>query len=209
MKYKTKIKICGLTRPEEVKYLVEDQVDYGGMVLFFPKSKRNISTEQARELLREFPKELISVAVTVSPSYEQLQILTETGFDRIQIHGTFPDRIPKDCAGLIKAFNLTDLNLLPAFLADPKVSGFVFDAATPGSGVPYDLSLLPPLPEEKPVLLAGGLDPSNVAEAIRTLRPYGVDVSSGVEYPDRPGKDPKRIRTFVRAVREADRSSVT
>ena len=203
MEYTTKIKVCGLTRPEEVEYLTENQADYGGMVLFFPKSKRNISLDQAKEILKEFPKELISVAVTVSPTTKQLEILTESGFDRIQIHAAFPDRIPKNCVPLIKAFNISDLGTLPQYISDPRVCGFVFDAATPGSGVSYDLSILPPLPKEKPVLLAGGLDPRNVAEAIRVLRPYGVDVSSGVEFQDRPGKDPERIRAFVRAVREA------
>ena len=207
MQHATKIKVCGLTRPEEVSYLIENEVHYGGMVLFFPKSKRNVSAEQAKEILKEFPKELIRVAVMVSPSPEEVKIVTELGFDRIQVHGPIPKSYPKGTPPMIKAFNMTDLCKLPFYVNDPNTCGFVFDAATPGSGKPYDLSLLPPLPEEKPALLAGGLDPENVKEVIRTLHPFGVDVSSGVEYRDRSGKDPERIRAFVRAVREADRES--
>ena len=205
MQHRTRIKICGLTAPKEVSYLVKNRVDYGGMVLFFPKSKRNVSLEQAEKILREFPKDLISVAVTVSPTFEQIRMITELGFDRIQIHGSYPEELPEDCPPLIKAFNMSDLGSLPEYLADPLTRGFVFDAALPGSGVPYDLSVLPPLPKEKPVLLAGGMDPERVGAAICALRPYGVDVSSGVEYPDRPGKDPDRIRAFAEAVRRADR----
>ena len=82
-----KIKICGITRKEELKYLQQEQVDYAGFVLFFPKSKRNLTLDQAKELLREFPEGIESVAVVVSPDEEQMEVLLQAGFSHVQIHG--------------------------------------------------------------------------------------------------------------------------
>lgn len=209
-----KIKICGLTRPEEAAYLNEIHADFAGMVVFFPKSKRNISLEQAIKIKQQLMPEIKTVAVTVSPTIEQIKQLQDTGFDLIQIHKSPAELFKKTTEAtaafarslslpILKAFNVSDIEDYALWRDCPNIAGFVFDAAEPGSGKVFDWTLLQSLPRnEKLFMLAGGLTPENVSDAIRTLHPDGVDISSGVEYADkkRPGKDPMRIRAFAKAV---------
>lgn len=212
---RVKIKICGLTTPDEAAYLNEIHADFAGMVVFFPKSKRNISLEEAKKLKQQLLPEIKTVAVTVAPTFEQIRQIADAGFDLIQIHKS-PTELSKKTAEavatfarsislpIIKAFNVSDIDDYALWCDCPNVAGFVFDAAEPGSGKVFDWTLLQTLPRnEKLFMLAGGLTPENVSNAIRTLHPDGVDVSSGVEYLDknRPGKDPKRIRSFAEAIR--------
>ena len=82
-----KIKICGLTTPQEAQYVNENHIDFAGMVLFFPKSRRNITLEQAKLILDSLSSTVKSVAVVVSPTLEQIKDIQRTGFDYIQIHG--------------------------------------------------------------------------------------------------------------------------
>lgn len=95
---KIKIKICGLTSPEEAAYLNKNHVDFAGMVLFFPKSKRNISIEQAKEIIKSLDSSIKSVAVVVAPTNEQICEIADTGFDYVQIHGAIPDCTIPNCA---------------------------------------------------------------------------------------------------------------
>ena len=193
------IKICGLTHPSEAEYLNRNQVDYAGMVLFFPKSKRNITIDTAKKIMTDLNASIKTVAVVVSPTVEQANALQEAGFDYLQIHGTLPKGLFDSITiPVLKAFNLMDLDQYPYYHSLPGIAGYVFDALEPGSGKTYDLSLLQTIPrDEKLFLLAGGLNASNVKEAISYLHPDGVDVSSGVEYTDRPGKDGAKIDQFV------------
>ncbi|MGM9637558.1 MAG: phosphoribosylanthranilate isomerase [Eubacteriales bacterium] len=200
----TKIKICGLTDPEEVRYLAENQVDFAGTVLFFPKSKRNIPLSRAKEILAALPDCIKSVAVVVSPTPEQVEVLAGLGYDLIQIHGELSKEVLADCPlPILRAIQVQN-GIIPTLENHPKIAGYVIDAATPGSGQNFDWSALQSLHCGKPYLLAGGLHPGNVADAVRKLHPDGVDVSSGVEFSDRLGKDPQKIRDFVSAVREAE-----
>ena len=201
-----KIKICGLTDPKEAEYVNQNHVDFIGMVLFFPKSKRNITLEQAVAIMKYLDPGIRKTAVVVSPSLEQVRAIEQTGFDFIQIHGEIPAGFANSChLPVLKAFNIRDMKDFPEYSADPAIAGYVFDAIEPGSGQVFDWSLVKEVPwDEKLFFLAGGLNPENVAEAIRFLHPDGVDVSSGVEYSrDRTGKDPEKIRKFVDAAREA------
>lgn len=219
------IKICGLTSAEEARWCLEERVNYAGMVVFYPKSKRNLEIEQAKELLavlrqghsqaaphRHIGQEtdseaILAVAVTVSPSPEQVKAIQEAGFDRIQVHGALSGesfnaiRIP-----MIRAFNGMDKELYEEFHNCPKVEAYLFDAKIPGSGETFDWNILQNLPrDEKPFFLAGGLTPDNVEAAIRTVQPDVVDVSSGVELsPGLVGKDREKIRAFVQRVRCGD-----
>ena len=210
-----KIKICGLTTPDEAAYLNEIHADFAGMVVFFPKSKRNISLEQAKKIKQQLLPEIKTVAVTVAPTLDQITQIKEAGFDLIQIHKS-PAELSKKTADavaafansisllILKAFNVSDIEDYALWNTCPNVAGFVFDAAKPGSGKVFDWTLLKSFPRnEKFFMLAGGLTPENVSDAIHILHPDGVDVSSGVEYADknRSGKDPKRIRAFSEAVR--------
>lgn len=200
-----KIKICGLTDPKEAAYLNAEQVDFAGMVLFFPKSKRNITIEQAKEIMAALDDCIRCVAVVVAPTAEQALQIQEAGFDYIQIHGALSAELAEQIQiPILKAFNISDMEQYGFYESLPQIAGYVFDAAEPGSGKAFDWSMLKEIPKgERLFLLAGGLRAENVAEAIRFVEPDGVDVSSGVEYTDRPGKDPDRIRAFVRGVREA------
>lgn len=203
MEKNTKIKICGLTRPEEAIYLNEEKVDYAGMVLFFEKSKRNITIKQAEQIMKELDQEIKRVAVVVKPTLKQVQDIEEAGFDLIQIHGEVFEKILEETTIPIwKAFNVSDMRDFETYQTMERVVGYVFDAAKPGSGETFDWKLMDQIPrDDKLLMLAGGLNQENVAEAIRYLHPDGVDVSSSVERTDRQEKDQRKVKDFVKAVR--------
>ena len=209
----TLIKICGLTEPAEAAIVNENDVDLAGNVLFFEKSRRNIDIRQARRIHAELKQEIKKVAVVVSPTIDHLLQIEEAGFDLVQIHGELPDweqLLERTRIQLLLAYNQLDVQLPDDALQMERIEGFLFDAACPGSGQVFDWNVLADLmqsgqiPGQKPVFLAGGLTPENVAGAMRIVGPAGVDVSSGVEYADRQGKDPAAIRRFAAAVRRAD-----
>ena len=198
-----KIKICGLTNKKEAEYLNANQVDFAGMVLFFPKSKRNITIEQAKEIMSALHKDIRKVAVVVEPSVEQVREIERAGFDYIQIHGKLQESLLEQVQiPVLKAFNIKDMDEYEIYHKNPKIAGYVFDAQEPGSGKTFDWSLVKNIPrDEKLLLLAGGLHPGNVQEAINYVKPDGVDVSSGVEYEDKLGKDEEKIKLFVEQVK--------
>ena len=185
-----KIKICGLTSTEEASWIVEERVDYAGIVMFYPKSHRNMSVAQAKELLPILKqgrslsgKPILTVAVTVSPTPGQVNEIQSVGFDRIQVHGDLSKesfdaiQIP-----IIRAFNGFDEEACEKFHHCEKVESYLFDAGKPGSGQTFDWDVLRKLPrDEKPVFLAGGLNAGNIRQAILEVAPDVVDVSSGVE----------------------------
>lgn len=198
----TKIKICGLTSPAEARFLNENHVDFAGMVLFFPKSKRNISIEQAKEIMAALDTSIKRVAVVVSPSIEQIRQIEAAGFDYVQIHGEIPEAEAAIAIPILKAFNVSDMNSYEKYHNDSRIAGYVFDAIEPGSGKTFDWRLVDNIPrDEKLLLLAGGLNPDNVRMAIEAVHPDGVDVSSGVENDDGAGKNPEKIHNFVVAVK--------
>lgn len=201
-----KIKICGLTRVEEAAYLNQCQVDFAGFVLFYPKSKRNITMEQAEKIAQALDFAVKRVAVVVSPSLQQIRQIEASAarFDYIQVHGALSGELLEQFRlPVLRAFNVTDMGNYPFYHASDKVAGYVFDAAEPGSGKTFDWSLVKQVPrDEKLFLLAGGLNPGNVREAAGVLCPDGVDVSSGVEYDDKPGKDLEKVKSFVQNARE-------
>lgn len=198
----TKIKICGLTSPAEARFLNENHVDFAGMVLFFPKSKRNISIEQAKEIMAALDTSIKRVAVVVSPSIEQIRQIEAAGFDYVQIHGEIPEAEAAIAIPILKAFNVSDMNSYEKYHNDSRIAGYVFDAIEPGSGKTFDWRLVDNIPrDEKLLLLAGGLNPDNVRMAIEAVHPDGVDVSSGVENDDGAGKNPEKIRAFATAAK--------
>lgn len=198
------IKICGLTNVREAEYLNKNKVDYAGVVLFYEKSRRNMSIESAKLILEALSPDIRRVAVMVSPTAEQVRQSAEAGFDYVQIHGSLlPGAL--DVLPVFKAFNISDMEALPYYQSCPQIVGYVFDACEPGSGKTFDWNLLKSLPRDgKLFILAGGLRAENVAEAIEFVRPDGVDVSTGVEYPDGSGKDAERIDNFVKCVRQTE-----
>lgn len=207
----TAVKICGLRDPASVDAAVQAGARYTGFV-FFPKSPRNVAPELAAQLAMDVPVGVGRVGLFVNPDDAKLQgVLSTVPLDFIQLHGhETPARVAevKSLTGLpvIKAVGVAtaaDLDQLwdyglaaDMLLIDAKPAP---DAALPGgNGLAFDWRLLVGRRWLKPWLLAGGLTPDNVAEAIRLTGAPAVDVSSGVE--SAPGvKDHDRIRTFIKA----------
>lgn len=209
----TAVKICGLTNVQETAYLMQNGVEYAGVVLFVPKSKRNTQPKQASLIVQALKEKCRTVAVTVSPSLDQLKVIEDTGFDFIQIHGEMTDAVYEAAKmPIIRAVNVSDdihkrdiESIGEQILIKPKVAGILFDGNTSGAGHSFDWNRIAQINRNgKMLILAGGLDAKNVKQAILAAKPDIVDVSSGVEFekPGRTGKDPKKIAAFVKKVRE-------
>ena len=193
----TKVKICGLKNPTDIKCINTLSPDFAGFVMFFEKSHRNISPEKAQKLLSALDPNIKSVAVTVSPTEEQLEQIHTLGFDYVQIHGKISEKLLSECkTPVIRAINVSG-NL-------DNVKRILFDSAVPGSGKSFDWSMLEKLPKNpKMLFLAGGLTADNVAKAVAQLRPFAVDVSSGVELADKSGKDYQLVQAFIKNAKSA------
>lgn len=194
------VKVCGLTDTVEADYLNKNKVDFAGFVLFFPKSKRNISIEKAEQIMAELDENIKKVAVIVSPDESEIQQINGSGFDYVQIHGEIKDRLLEQISKpVFKAFNIKDIKNIHKYQNNAKIVGYVFDAAAPGSGKVFDWSILNDIKRDaKTFILAGGLNDSNAREAVKLVNPDVVDVSSGVEYDSGRGKDPEKIKQFIR-----------
>lgn len=201
----TKVKICGLKNQTDIKCINTLSPDFAGFVMFFEKSHRNISVQTAQELLALLDKNIKSVAVTVSPTEEQLEQIYNLGFDYVQIHGNITDEVLKNSkTPIIRAINVSGTDSLTDLDNYKNVKGILFDSAVPGSGKSFDWSMLKKLPKtDKMLFLAGGLTADNVAAAICQVHPYAVDVSSGVELSDKSGKDFELVRTFIENARNS------
>lgn len=201
----TKVKICGLKNPTDIKCINTLSPDFAGFVMFFEKSHRNISVQTAQELLALLDKNIKSVAVTVSPTEEQLEQIYNLGFDYVQIHGNITDEVLKNSkTPIIRAINVSGTDSLTDLDNYKNVKGILFDSAVPGSGQGFDWTLLKKLPKtDKMLFLAGGLTADNVAAAVCQVHPYAVDVSSGVELSDKSGKDYQLVQAFIKNAKSA------
>lgn len=228
----TKIKICGLTNLEELKWVSEEAADFAGIVMFFPKSKRNMEPERVEILFKQYKEWLTAtnrrkapkfVAVTVSPTREQIEKIITLGFDYIQIHGTIrKDAFHAIYLPMIRAVQIKEDKQICAKVDMGKEASSpdcgqeeiateeelmslatyrLYDAAEPGSGKTFDWDALSKIGDNN-LILAGGLTVDNVEKAIEYVHPAVVDVSSGVEIAkDMVGKDHAKIKEFVRKVR--------
>ena len=199
------VKVCGLTDTVEADYLNKNKVDFAGFVLFFPKSKVQwrfffIVDFHSRTRDKFINRFLKKVAVIVSPDESEIQQINGSGFDYVQIHGEIKDRLLEQISKpVFKAFNIKDIKNIHKYQNNAKIVGYVFDAAVPGSGKVFDWSILNDIKRDaKTFILAGGLNDSNVREAVKLVNPDVVDVSSGVEYDSGSGKDPEKIKQFIR-----------
>lgn len=201
----TKVKICGLKNPTDIKCINTLSPDFAGFVMFFEKSHRNISVQTAQELLALLDKNIKSVAVTVSPTKEQLEQIHTLGFDYVQIHGKISEKLLSECkTPVIRAINVSGIESIGDIENLDNVKGILFDSAVPGSGQGFDWALLKKLPKtDKMLFLAGGLTADNVAKAVAQLRPFAVDVSSGVELADKSGKDYQLVQAFIKNAKSA------
>jgi phosphoribosylanthranilate isomerase len=200
-----KVKICGVTRKVDAEAAVRLGADAIGFN-FWPRSKRYLPPAVARAIVAGLPPHVTAFGVFVDPTRDEL--LGALDVSRVgvaQLHGDEP---PALCLGLpvpvVKAVRVKDSHSLAA-LASYEVSAFLLDSASPGyggSGAAFDWSVAAEAARVVPVWLAGGLTPENVAEAVRTVRPLGVDVASGVEAS--PGvKDQQKLERFIAAAKAA------
>lgn len=197
----TKIKLCGLKRPQDIQAANELLPAYIGFV-FAPKSRRYVHPDRAEELRRMLNPGIIPVGVFVNETPETVAALLDRGIiDIAQLHGK------EDAAYIRRLRQLTKKPLIQAFRVDTpadvaaaqaSTADYVLlDSGTGGTGTSFDWSLLQNI--QRPYFLAGGLTPENVGGAVATLHPYAVDVSSGIETDG--AKDKEKMTQFVRAVR--------
>jgi len=209
---RTRVKICGLTRQQDVETAVRAGVDAIGLVFYGP-SKRAVSLEQAVALRRSVPAFVDVVALFVNAAQDQVQaVIDQVQPDVLQFHG---DESPAYCESFnrryLRAFRLggAGLDAADKVLKNcqdyASACGWLFDsysAGYGGSGLSFEPGLLDGVrqaPDSRPVVLAGGLKAETVAQSIQALRPYAVDVSSGVE--ESPGiKSAQKIAAFMTAV---------
>jgi phosphoribosylanthranilate isomerase len=185
-----KVKICGLTRAEDVDWAVTEGADYVGFVI--APSRRQISIELAGQLRARVPEQIRAVAVLVDTSREQLLALQAVGFGWVQCHGSHP-QLPAGLQGL-RAASGREWDGLARL--QPNWCAWLLDGPQSGSGVAFDWGPLEARRPQERFFIAGGLGVDNVGEVVRRLQPYGVDVSSGVE--SAPGiKDRARVREFI------------
>ena len=201
---RVRIKICGVTRLEDALLAARLGVDALGFN-FWPGSKRFVTPEAAGRIIDQLPPFVVPVGVFVNqPEAELRAVAAESGIQVFQLHGDEP---PEFCSRLhlpvVKAIPVDQVNALSRLLSY-EVQAFLLDTPSRGfggTGQPFDWSLAEGVSEVAPVILAGGLTPANVGDAIRAVRPWAVDVASGVE--SAPGvKDAEKMTRFVDAVRE-------
>jgi phosphoribosylanthranilate isomerase len=200
----TFIKFCGMTREADVAKAIELSVDAVGFVLW-PGSPRHVDLTRARTLINMLPPAVTPVGVFVRPSHDDIAAAIAAGIRVSQIHGSSENGFNDADGELWIAASLGSDGMTP-----PVGEGYtvLLDTGDPerfgGTGRTIDWTEAARVSATRRVLLAGGLTPGNVAVAVRRVRPYGVDVASGIE--TRPGvKDAAAMQAFVAAVREADR----
>lgn len=202
--FRTRVKICGITRPEDALVAVDLGVDALGLVFYAP-SPRNVTIATAADVARQIPAfvSVVGLFVNAEPSFVE-EVIANVGLSLLQFHG---DETPEDCErfGLpyIKAIRVkADTNLVQYARDFTSAKALLLDTYTEGvaggTGQLFDWNLIPSaLP--KPVILAGGLLANNVAQAIRQVKPYAVDVSGGVEA-TKGIKDAQKIAAFMQQV---------
>lgn len=203
------IKICGITRLKDARDAIDAGADYLGFIRT-RVSPRFVTVEQVAEITRQLPAHVRTVGVFLDSSLEEIRdTLSVANLDYVQLHGEEPPDLAMQL-GTGRVWRVVHLNgdadiqtvwsyPCAAVVADTAVAG-----KHGGTGVVGNWSLASKLASRKRTVLAGGLNPDNVAEAVQTVAPWCVDVSSGVEA--EPGvKDPEKVRKFVRAARAAAR----
>jgi phosphoribosylanthranilate isomerase len=203
------VKICGITSEEDALLAVAMGADAVGFI--FAPSSRQIAPQKAADIAKRLPTEIVTVGVFRHETRQRIvDIVHHAGLRAAQLHGheTATDsrwvraRVPL----VIKAFASGDPGLDDA--DDYGADAILIDSAVPGSGQVFDWSLAEGAPSNRKVILAGGLTPDNVADAVRRVRPWGVDVSTGVEAS--PGrKDARKLRAFIQTARLAEPLAAT
>jgi phosphoribosylanthranilate isomerase len=205
---RTRIKICGLTRVPDALVAARLGADAIGLV-FYARSPRYVDVEKAAEIARALPPFVAKVGLFVNAERTEIErTLARVPLDYLQFHG---DESPQDCEGFgkpfIKAVRVRPgADLIEYAVAFNAAAGLLLDAYVEGipggTGATFDWSLIP-RDLKLPIVLSGGLEAGNVTAAVRQVRPWAVDVSSGVEVA-KGIKDPVKIEDFIKGVRHAD-----
>lgn len=207
---RTRVKICGLTSGADLAVAAGLGVDAVGLV-FYPASPRAVAADVARSLLAALPPFVTSVGLFVDAEPDAVRaVLARVPLDLLQFHGEEP---PEYCAAFgrpwLKAIRMrpgADVERIARVYS--AAAGLLLDTYHPGApggtGRRFDWGLIPARLAPR-IVLAGGLDPANVAEAVRRVRPWGVDVSGGVESA-KGVKDPAKMEAFLQGVRDGDQS---
>jgi phosphoribosylanthranilate isomerase len=197
------VKICGITNEDDALLAVALGADALGFI--FAPSRRQVNAETVRDILKRVPREVLTVGVfrNDTPAHV-VDVAARTGLHAVQLHGAEPRSevqwVRERVRFVIQAFAAGDPALGAA--ANSPADVILVDSPDPGSGRVFDWRLAEGAPSGVRILLAGGLTPHNVGDAIKLVRPWGVDVASGVEVA--PGrKDPRKLRLFIEAAREA------
>ena len=199
----TRIKFCGLTRPEDIEYVNSLKPDYIGFV-FAKKSRRAVTKEKAAELKAMLSPDIKAVGVFVDATSEYVtELLSEGVIDIAQLHGdeneSYIEEVKRRTGkSVIKAFRVNSAEDVK-LACESKADLILLDSGT-GSGQTFDWSILTGIGREW--FLAGGLDIGNVSQAVKELGPYGVDVSSGIE--TEGYKDISKMEAFIKAVRRGE-----
>ncbi len=206
---RTRVKICGITRPEDAKAAIDNGADALGLVFYAP-SPRAVTIEQAMQIVDGLPPFVTVVGLFVNEEREVISdILSRVHIDLLQFHG---DEAPDDCIGhnrpCIKAIRMRDgTDLHEELKSFSHAQGLLLDTYRQGipggTGATFNWDQIP-VEIAGSIILAGGLTPDNVEQAIRQVRPYAVDVSGGVEM-EKGIKDREKIEAFMRGVERANR----
>ena len=197
------VKICGITDPADAVAAAEAGADAIGMI--FAPSRRQVSVEEAIAIVSAVPDHVLTVGVFRDHlASEVIEVAGAVGLGAVQLHGSEPPEVSRQVhevvSTLIRAMSASDPQL--STIHEHGADIVLLDAPVPGGGVPFDWTLVGDLTSRHRVLLAGGLRPDTVADAIEAVRPWGVDVASGVEAA--PGrKDHEAVIRFVAAARAA------
>jgi phosphoribosylanthranilate isomerase len=209
-----KVKICGITNVEDALAAIEAGADALGFV-FHRDSPRHVEPETVRQIIHEVPPLVLTVGVFVNAEQKVVRdVMDRCGLALAQLHGdetaAYCETLGRPVLKAVRLQSRDDFLRLSELLGRARVRGLVVDAVSTraygGTGTLADWTLAAEAAKVGPVLLAGGLTPENVTDAIRIVRPYGVDVSSGVE--SRPGKkDPPKVKAFIAAAKLASTDS--
>ncbi len=206
----SQVKICGLTRPDEAAACARLEADAVGLV-FYPKSPHHVSTAQARDIVAALPSGLATVGVFVNADFAAIMARVDgCGLSMVQLHGGEPpglvDRLRAEGVGVIKALFVggdPGLDAAGRYAADAFLVECTGGPLPGGNAMAWDWGAARDFGRRRPLVLAGGLTPDNVADALRAGRPAAIDVSSGVEAA--PGrKDPAKVARLIAAVRAVD-----
>jgi phosphoribosylanthranilate isomerase len=202
-----KVKICGITNLDDALAAVEFGADALGFV-FFQGSPRYLSLKNAAAIIKKLPSMITTIAVFVNEKPEKIEnIIHTTGVDVIQLHGDEPPEICNISRRVIKAIRVKSLESLdPLIHYKDKVSAFLLDTFTPlalgGTGQIFNWDIAVEAKQFGRIILAGGLTPDNITDAVRRVGPYGVDVSSGIES-EKGKKDHTKMQLFIERAKAA------